>query len=135
MRYRQAEATSGTVPVCSREANLVNSVGCQCEFLGTYLLASKTREEGCELVERCLGRCVVAVCRPAEHDIPVPEIPDPRPARQAKNITLTNLANHFGVWAHGHLNHRTRHPPPLRPRKRLPHMAQRRLTANTLDSQ
>ena len=28
----------------------------------------------------------------------MPEIADLRPARQAKNITLTHVANHFSVW-------------------------------------
>ena len=31
-------------------------------------------------------------------DITVPAIDDLRPMRQAKNITLTSAAQHFGVW-------------------------------------
>ncbi|MFD4393364.1 hypothetical protein, partial [Kitasatospora sp. NPDC058478] len=30
--------------------------------------------------------------------VTAPETADLRPARQAKNITLTAVANHFGVW-------------------------------------
>ncbi len=30
--------------------------------------------------------------------VAVPEYVDLRPARQAKNITVTAAANHFGVW-------------------------------------
>ncbi|MBV2154136.1 helix-turn-helix domain-containing protein [Kitasatospora sp. SUK 42] len=30
--------------------------------------------------------------------VTVPGIADLRPMRQAKNITLTAVANHFGVW-------------------------------------
>jgi transposase len=32
------------------------------------------------------------------NEVEIPEYRDPRPSRQAKNITLTTAANHFEVW-------------------------------------
>ena len=48
---------------------------------------------------RMLKRAIVReIHRLLTQQIPVPEYADLRPARQAKNITLTAVADHFSVW-------------------------------------
>ena len=47
------------------------------------------------LLKRAIAR---EIYRYLTHHVEVPDYADLRPTRQAKNITLTAVANHFGVW-------------------------------------
>ncbi|MFE7635594.1 IS110 family transposase [Kitasatospora sp. NPDC057518] len=57
--------------------------------------AGRTKKEIIRLLKRAIAR---EIFRCLTTNVAVPEIADLRPARQAKNITLTAVANHFGVW-------------------------------------
>lgn len=57
--------------------------------------AGRTKKEIIRLLKRAIAR---EIFRYLTTTFAVPEIADLRPARQAKNITLTAAANHFGVW-------------------------------------
>lgn len=57
--------------------------------------AGRTKKEIIRLLKRAIVR---EIFRCLTTTVAVPEIADLRPARQAKNITLTAVADHFGVW-------------------------------------
>lgn len=64
-------------------------------YVARQIAAHKTKAEIIRMLKRAIAR---EIYRYLSQHIPVPEIADLRPARQAKNITLTHVANHFGVW-------------------------------------
>jgi transposase len=56
---------------------------------------SRSKMEVLRKLKRAIAREIFKLLT---RQIAVPEYTDLRPARQAKNITLTAVANHFGVW-------------------------------------
>lgn len=56
---------------------------------------SKTKMEVLRKLKRAIAREIFTLLT---RQIAVPEYTDLRPARQAKNITITAAANHFGLW-------------------------------------
>jgi transposase len=65
------------------------------DYVERQIRAGRTKKEIIRLLKRAIAR---EVFRLLTTTVEVPEIADLRPARQAKNITLTAAANHFGVW-------------------------------------
>ncbi|MFE7332289.1 IS110 family transposase [Streptomyces sp. NPDC057565] len=65
------------------------------DYVARQTDAGRTKKEILRLLKRAIAR---EVFRLLTTTVEVPEIADLRPARQAKNITLTAAANHFGVW-------------------------------------
>ncbi|MEU0836550.1 IS110 family transposase [Streptomyces sp. NPDC056231] len=65
------------------------------DYVARQTDAGRTKKEILRLLKRAIAR---EVFRLLTTTVEVPEIADLRPARQAKNITLTAVANHFGVW-------------------------------------
>ncbi|MFF3877988.1 hypothetical protein, partial [Streptomyces sp. NPDC001978] len=65
------------------------------DYVARQTKAGRTKKEIIRLLKRAIAR---EVFRLLTTTVEVPEIADLRPARQAKNITLTAAANHFGVW-------------------------------------
>ncbi|MFI5638768.1 IS110 family transposase [Streptomyces goshikiensis] len=65
------------------------------EYVARQTAAGRTKKEIIRLLKRAIVR---EVFRCLTTTVMVPEIADLRPARLAKNITLTAVANHFGVW-------------------------------------
>ncbi|WP_063771852.1 IS110 family RNA-guided transposase [Kitasatospora mediocidica] len=65
------------------------------DYVERQTKAGRTKKEIIRLLKRAIAReifrCLTTI-------VAVPEIADLRPARRAKNITLTAVANHFGVW-------------------------------------
>jgi hypothetical protein len=57
--------------------------------------AGRTKKEIIRLLKRAIAR---EIFRCLTTTVAVPGIADLRPLRQAKNITLTAVAGHFGVW-------------------------------------
>ena len=57
--------------------------------------AGKSNPEILRLLKRAIVR---EIHRALQGHAPLADIADLRPARQAKNITLTTVAEHFGVW-------------------------------------
>ncbi len=76
---------------------LVRMARCQRtrEFVARQTAAGRTKKEIIRLLKRAIAR---EVFRLLTSQVDVPDIADLRPARQAKNITLTAAANRFGVW-------------------------------------
>ena len=65
------------------------------DYAQRQLLKGHTRMEILRKLKRAIAREVFTLLT---RQIAVPEYTDLRPARQAKNITVTAAANHFGVW-------------------------------------
>ncbi|MFG2236833.1 IS110 family transposase [Streptomyces sp. NPDC048723] len=65
------------------------------EYVVRQTAAGRTKKEIIRLLKRAIAR---EVFRYLTTTVTIPEIADLRPARQAKNITLTAVAHHFGVW-------------------------------------
>jgi transposase len=65
------------------------------DYAQRQLLKGHTKMEILRKLKRAIAREVYKLLT---RQIAVPEYADLRPARQAKNITLTAAANHFGVW-------------------------------------
>ncbi|MEU3343380.1 IS110 family transposase [Streptomyces sp. NPDC006668] len=65
------------------------------DYVARQTDAGRTKKEILRLLKRAIAR---EVFRLLTTTVEVPEIADLRSARQAKNITLTAAANHFGVW-------------------------------------
>jgi transposase len=64
-----------------------------------YIVRQRARGKSKREILRQLKRAIAReVFRYLTQHIPVPQIADLRPLRQAKNITLTTAANHFGLW-------------------------------------
>jgi hypothetical protein len=67
----------------------------------TKAYVARQRDKGLSSkeIQRKLKRAIAReIFRYLSTPVLVPEIADLRPARQAKNITLTAAANHFAVW-------------------------------------
>ncbi|WP_244258541.1 hypothetical protein [Streptomyces sp. Tu 2975] len=65
------------------------------EYVARQTAAGRTKKEIIRLLKRAIAR---EVFRYLTTPVSVPDVSDLRPARQAKNITLTTVAEHFGVW-------------------------------------
>lgn len=64
-----------------------------------YAARQRARGRSNREILRQLKRAIAReIFRYLTQHIPVPQIADLRPLRQAKNITLTTAANHFGIW-------------------------------------
>ena len=64
-------------------------------YLHCHLERGRTNKEILRMLKRAIAR---EVYRSLTQHVAVPEYADLRPARQAKNLTLTAVADHFGVW-------------------------------------
>lgn len=65
----------------------------------TYVARQTARGRSKKEILRQLKRAIAReIYRYLTHQIPVPSYTDLRPARQAKNMTLAVVADHFGVW-------------------------------------
>lgn len=65
------------------------------EYVARHTAAGRTKKEIIRLLKRAIAR---EVFRCLTTTITLPDIGDLRPLRQAKNITLTAAAQHFGIW-------------------------------------
>ena len=65
------------------------------DYVQRQLIKGHTRMEILRKLKRAIAREVFKLLT---RQIAVPQYGDLRPARQAKNITVTAAANHFGVW-------------------------------------
>ncbi|MFF4393997.1 MULTISPECIES: IS110 family transposase [unclassified Streptomyces] len=65
------------------------------DYVARQTAAGRTKKEIIRLLKRAIAR---EVFRYLTTTVAVPEVADLRPTRQAKNITLTAVAHHFGVW-------------------------------------
>ena len=65
------------------------------DYVTRQTTAGRTKKEIIRLLKRAIAR---EVFRYLTTTVTVPEVADLRPARRAKNITVTAVANHFGVW-------------------------------------
>ncbi|MFK0224088.1 transposase [Streptomyces vinaceus] len=65
------------------------------EYVVSQTVDGRTKKKGIRLLKRAIVRDVF---RCLTTMVTVPEIADLRPAHQAKSITLTAIAHHFGVW-------------------------------------
>ncbi|MET7498615.1 IS110 family transposase [Streptomyces sp900116325] len=65
------------------------------EYVARQTAAGRTKKEIIRLLKRAIAR---EIFRYLTTPVTVPDVSDLRPARQAKNITLTTVAEHFGVW-------------------------------------
>jgi transposase len=65
------------------------------DYAQRQLLKGHTKMEILRKLKRAIAREVFKLLT---RQIAIPEYTDLRPARQAKNITVTAAANHFGVW-------------------------------------
>nr|WSY51949.1 IS110 family transposase [Streptomyces sp. NBC_00886] len=65
------------------------------DYVTRQTTAGRTKKEIIRLLKRAVAR---EMFRCLTTTVTVPDIADLRPARQAKNITLTAVAHHFGVW-------------------------------------
>ncbi|MFJ7497940.1 transposase [Streptomyces sp. NPDC097727] len=65
------------------------------DYVARQTAAGRTKKEIIRLLKRAIAR---EIFRYLTTPVTVPDITDLRPARRAKNITLTTVAEHFGVW-------------------------------------
>lgn len=65
------------------------------EYVAHQTAAGRTKKEIIRLLKRAIAR---EMFRCLTTTVTVPGIADLRPLRQSKNITLTAVARHFGVW-------------------------------------
>ncbi len=65
------------------------------DYVARQTAAGPTKKEIIRLLKRAIAR---EIFRYLTTPVSVPDVSDLRPARQAKNITLTTVAEHFGVW-------------------------------------
>ncbi|MFE7217102.1 IS110 family transposase [Streptomyces sp. NPDC057611] len=65
------------------------------EYVARQTDAGRTKTEIIRLLKRAIAR---EIFRLLTNPVRVPDVADLRQARQSKNITLTAVANHFGVW-------------------------------------
>ncbi|MFI5752699.1 IS110 family transposase [Streptomyces sp. NPDC051644] len=66
-----------------------------CDYVARQTAAGRTKKEIIRLLKRAVAR---EIFRCLTTTVAVPAIADLRPLRQSKNITLTAVARHFGVW-------------------------------------
>lgn len=96
-------------------------------YRDTHLAPGWTNNAVYRALERAVARDIY---RALTGRCDVPHYQDLRPTRQAKNITLTRVAQHFARLAHAHLHHRARHPTRRPAGHRLPRLARRSFTTN-----
>ncbi|MFE3906321.1 IS110 family transposase [Streptomyces sp. NPDC059153] len=65
------------------------------DYVARQTVAGRTKKEIIRLLKRAVAR---EIFRCLTTTVAVPAIADLRPLRQSKNITLTAVARHFGVW-------------------------------------
>jgi transposase len=65
------------------------------DYVARQTAAGRTKKEIIRLLKRAIAR---EIFRCLTTTVTVPGIADLRPLRQARNITLTAVAQHFGVW-------------------------------------
>ena len=65
-------------------------------YVQRQIAAGRTKKETIRMLKRAIAR---EIFRYLTHQIPVPDYADLRPARQAKNITVTAAANAFNIWS------------------------------------
>ncbi|MFB8393884.1 hypothetical protein [Streptomyces yangpuensis] len=65
------------------------------EYVARQTAAGRRKKEIIRLLKRAIAR---EIFRYLPTPVTVPDVSDLRPARQAKNIPLTTVAEHFGVW-------------------------------------
>lgn len=65
------------------------------DYVARQHARGRSKREILRQLKRAIAR---EVFRYLTQHIPVPQIADLRPLRQAKNITLTTAAHHFGIW-------------------------------------
>ena len=68
---------------------------CTKEYVARQVAAHRTKAAIIRLLKRAIVR---EIYRLLTNEVEIPEYRDLRPSRQAKNITLTTVANHFEVW-------------------------------------
>jgi hypothetical protein len=65
------------------------------DYVARQLAAGRSKKDVLRLLKRAIAREMFThLTRPC----PIDDYSDLRPARQARNITLTAVANHFGLW-------------------------------------
>ncbi|MFC9030951.1 IS110 family RNA-guided transposase [Streptomyces arboris] len=64
-------------------------------YVARQTAAGRTKKEIIRMLKRAIAR---EMFRCLTTTVPIPGTADLRPTRQAKNITLTTVAQHFGVW-------------------------------------
>lgn len=65
------------------------------EYVARQTAAGRTKKEIIRLLKRAIAREMFRCLTTA---VAIPDIADLRPLRRSKNITLTVVAHHFGVW-------------------------------------
>lgn len=65
------------------------------DYTACQLAAGRSKKDILRLLKRAIAR---EMFRHLTAPCPIDDYSDLRPARQAKNITLSAVANHFGVW-------------------------------------
>ena len=65
------------------------------DYVARQLAAGRTKKDILRLLKRAIAR---EMFKHLTAPCPIDDYSDLRPTRQAKNITLTAAANHFGVW-------------------------------------
>jgi len=64
-----------------------------------FVARQRAKGRATKAILRLLKRAIAPeIYRYLTRHVEVPDYADLRPARQAKNITLTTVADHFGVW-------------------------------------
>ncbi|MFB1299634.1 transposase, partial [Mycobacterium sp. pW049] len=64
-------------------------------YIARQLAAGRSKKDVLRLLKRAIAR---EMFRHLTAPCPIDDYSDLRPARQARNITLTAVANHFGLW-------------------------------------
>jgi transposase len=65
------------------------------DYVARQLAAGRSKKDILRLLKRAIAR---EMFKHLTKPCPIDDYSDLRPARQAKNITLTTVADHFGVW-------------------------------------
>ncbi|ANW65327.1 transposase [Mycobacterium sp. djl-10] len=65
------------------------------DYVQRQLAAGRSKKDVLRLLKRAIAR---EMFKHLTHPCPIDDYSDLRPARQARNITLTAAANHFNVW-------------------------------------
>ncbi|MGE2691174.1 IS110 family transposase [Mycolicibacterium pulveris] len=65
------------------------------DYVARQLAAGRSKKDILRLLKRAIAR---EMFRHLTAPCPIDDYSDLRPARQARNITLSTVANHFGVW-------------------------------------
>jgi transposase len=65
------------------------------QYVARHIAAGRSTKEILRMLKRAIAR---EIHRLLTHEVALPEYADLRPARQAKNITVTAAANAFNIW-------------------------------------